>query len=143
MLHACFYTICLLFRYTSCKVATGTGMTGDDSNVPAPMPANPHTRHPREAWRGQNNPHPRQWRVPAPRRGFHGDFDVDAQAADAGVGRLWRQGDADVKQHAGDEADSRGRRRGVGLMQMLVGGGRLVQMQEGVVARRGALRLGE
>lgn len=42
------------------KVATGTGMTGDDSTVPAPIPANPHTREPREASRGQNAPHPRQ-----------------------------------------------------------------------------------
>jgi hypothetical protein len=62
--------------------------------------------------------------------------------ADAGVGRLWRQGDADVKQHAGDEADLGRRRRGVGLMQMLEGGGRLVQMREEAVARRSALRLG-
>ena len=41
------------------RVATGTGMTGDDSTNPAPIPANPHTRHPRKALRGQNDSHPR------------------------------------------------------------------------------------
>jgi hypothetical protein len=117
-------------------------MTGDDSTVPAPIPASPHPRQSPQSYQGGNKPRPRQWRVPGPHRGFHGDLDVDSQVANVGVGRLWQQGDADVKQHAGDEADLGGRRRGVGLMQMLEGGGGLVQIREGAAARHGALRFG-
>jgi hypothetical protein len=42
------------------KVATGTGMTGEDSTIPAPIPASPRPRQSPLAYReGGNGPHPR------------------------------------------------------------------------------------
>jgi hypothetical protein len=55
------------------KVATGTGITGDDSTIPALTPASPHPCQSPQSYRGRNEPHPRQWRVPVTRRGLHGD----------------------------------------------------------------------
>jgi hypothetical protein len=60
------------------KVAMGTGMAGDDSTIPAPVPASPRPRQSPLDYRGRNDPHPREYRVSGPRRGLHGDLDEDA-----------------------------------------------------------------
>jgi hypothetical protein len=49
------------------KVATGTGMAGDDSIVPAPTPANPHPRQSPISYRGgETSPIPANGRHPTP-----------------------------------------------------------------------------
>jgi hypothetical protein len=58
-------------------MATGTGMAGYDSTVPAPIPANPRPRQSPLGYRGENAPHPRQRRVPGTRRGLHGDLQAN------------------------------------------------------------------
>jgi hypothetical protein len=66
------------------KVATGTGMAGYDSTIPAPIPVDPRPRVSSLAYRGRNAPHPRERRVPGTHRGLHGDLQIELN----GVGRL-------------------------------------------------------